>query len=195
MKVTNANLRKALQIATVSLLTIAATQAQAGVKFRVVYNAASSNYAVYMRPDTVPSPDLLLSSQITFVAPHNRNFQIANLKSTVTNATWWQHSRVDAPLENTAADYISIGYTIGGTAPKFNWVANTEKKVLTFTSPQGCVAGLKLMDNADPFNQLPNSVDTNPGNEMTNYGWGFDNAYTANYGTAVTCPTTLLPLM
>ena len=148
-----------------------------------------------MKPDAVPNPDLLVSSQITLVAPHSATFQITNLNSTVTNANWLQHSRVNAPVENTAADYLSLGYYAGGTAPKFNWVANTEKKVLTFTSPQGCVAGLKLMANADPFNQLPNSVDTNPGNEITNYGWGFANAYTANYSTAVTCPTTLLPLM
>ena len=195
MKATNAKLLKALQIATVSLLTIAATQAQAGVKFRLAYNATTNVYAVYMKPDTAPTPDLLVSAQITLVAPHTATFQIANLNSTVTNANWLQHSRVNAPLENTAADYLSIGYFAGGTVPKFNWVANTEKKVLTFTSPQGCVAGLKLMDNADPFNQLPNSVNTNPGNEITNYGWGFSNAYTANYGTAVTCPTTLLPLM
>ena len=192
MKTTSQKLLKALQIATVALLTVAATDAAAGVKFRIVYNATNSNYVVYMKPDTVPNPDILLSSQITFVAPHSATqpFQITNLKSAVTNVNWMQHSRVDAPVENTAADYISIGYYANGVTPKFNWVANTEKKILTFTSPQGCVAGLKLMANSDPFNQLPNSVDTNPGNEFTNLSWGMNNAYTGNYGTAVTCPTT-----
>ena len=189
MKVANAKLLKALQIATVSLLAIAATQAEAGVKFRVAYNPVNGIYSLFMKPDNVPTPDLLLSSQVTLVVPHRATpIELTNVKTTVTNATWMQHSRVNAPTENTSADYISIGYFIGGSAPKFSWAANTEKRVFTFTSSQGCIAGLKLMENSDPFNQMPNSVGTNPGNEITNYGWGMSNAYTGNYGTAVTCP-------
>lgn len=189
---TTTALRKTATLAMIGLLSLAASNANAGVKFRVAYNATNSTYSVYMKPDAVPNPDLTVSSQLTFVVPHDaaQPVEITNVKSLVTNANWVQNSRVDAPTENTTADYISLGYYASGSAPQFGWVANTEQRVLTFKSPQGCIAGLKLMANSDPFNQLPNSVDTNPGNEMTNYGWGFDNAYTGNYGQAVSCSAT-----
>lgn len=43
------------------------------------------------------------------------------------------------------------------------------------------------MNNNDPFNQLPNSADTNPGNEFSNIGWIGGNMYTGNYGTSISC--------
>jgi hypothetical protein len=45
------------------------------------------------------------------------------------------------------------------------------------------------MGNNDVFNQLPNSVGTNPGNDFVNFGWSMSNAYTGNYGGNVTCGT------
>ncbi len=48
---------------------------------------------------------------------------------------------------------------------------------------------MALLENSDPFSQLPNSVNTNPGNEFTNVGWLGGNAYTGNYGGAVQCET------
>ena len=164
--------------------------AEAGVKFRLSYEANSSEYVVYMTTDSVPSPDMILSSQVTVVVPHQADtpFSVTNINSAIKNVTWVDHSRVDAPTENTNNDYLSFGlFYQGATPPKFNWAANQEKRIFSFTSNNGCVSGVKLLANNDPFNQLPNSVDTNPGNEISNLGWAGGNMYTGNIGDVIQC--------
>lgn len=181
-------------VATIALsgLTLFSMEASAAVQYRIGFDAASNHYAVYMTPDSTPSPDMLLSAQVTLIVPHSdyNAFSVDNLTSHINGINWMEHSRVDSPSENTQADYISLGYYFNGTGvPNFGWVAGQEKKILSFTSPQGCVAGVKLIDNQDAFNQLPNSAGTNPGNDFVNLGWQISNAYTGNYGGAVTCDT------
>lgn len=179
-----------LKAATFSLLALATTHANAAVQFRVGFEAATNSYAVYMTPDSTPSRDMLLSAQITLVVPHDAQtqFTVDNIQSGITNVNWMQHSRVDAPAENNLADYISLGYGFSGsTPPAFDWVSGQEKKILSFTSQTGCDARVKLIDNSDAFNQLPNSTNTNPGNDFMNVGWMMSNAYTGNYGSPVTC--------
>ncbi|QTR50404.1 cadherin [Candidatus Thiothrix anitrata] len=186
-------LTRAAQVITFSALAVASVNATAAVKFRVGFDAASNQYAVYMTPDSVPSPDMLLSAQVTLVVPHAtdaKRFNVENISSNIPGINWVDHSRVDAPKENQAADYISLGYYFSGTkVSPFGWVAGQEKQILTFTSTQGCVAGVKLIDSKDAFNQLPNSAGTNPGNDFLNIGWKMTNAYIGNYGDAVTCST------
>lgn len=184
-------LTRAAQVITFSALAVASVDAAAAVKFRVGFDAASNQYAVYMTPDSVPSPDMLLSAQVTLVVPHAadaKRFNVENISSNIPGINWVDHSRVDAPKENQAADYISLGYYFSGSkVSAFGWVAGQEKQILTFTSKQGCVAGVKLIDSKDAFNQLPNSAGTNPGNDFLNVGWKMTNAYIGNYGDAVTC--------
>lgn len=176
-------------IAAATLLT--ALDATAAVKFRLGFDAATNQYALYMTPDAVPSPDLTLSAQATVVVPHSVNgqrFEITQITSHIANAEWVNHSRVDAPSENTAADYLSLGYYFtGSSVPSFGWQAGQEKKILSFTSNLGCVSGVKLIDAQDPFAVLPNSAGTNPGNDFLNLGWQMSNAYTGNLGTAIQC--------
>lgn len=193
MKKHTSKLTTTLQVAAFSLLTLTAGHASAAVKFRIGFDASAGNYAVYMTPDSAPKPDMLLSAQITLVAPHgdaSNRFTVGNVQSEIPGINWAAHSRVDAPEENPDADYVSLGYFFTGTnVPSFNWVAGEEKKVLTFTSGTGCHAGVRLIENNDPFNQLPNSANTNPGNDFLNVGWMMSNAYTGNYGEAVSCDT------
>jgi hypothetical protein len=177
---------------SIALLALAATSPSfAGVQFRISHEASSNEYVVYMTPDSVPSPDMALSSQVTLKVPHSigtTRFSVDTLTSAVTGINWVNHSRVDAPLENPKADYLSFGLLYSGAKPPaFGWQAGKEKRIFSFKSAVGCVAGVALINNSDPFNQLPNSVNTNPGNEFTNVGWLGGNGYTGNYGSSVTC--------
>lgn len=178
----------------IALLALAiASPSVAGVKFRISHDASSKEYVVYMTPDTVPSPDMVLSSQVTLRVPHGLDktrFNIDTLTSAVTGINWVNHSRVDAPAESPEADYLSFGLLYsGGKPPPFGWQAGKEKRIFSFTSAVGCVAGVALLDNYDPFSQLPNSANTNPGNEFSNIGWLSGNSYTGNYGKPITCGT------
>jgi hypothetical protein len=181
------------------MLTLGSVDASASVRFRIGYETESNNYAVYMTPDAVPKPDILLSAQVTLIVPHGTGagFSVENLSSEVQGINWIDNSRVNAPAENPGADYISFAYYFSGSKiPPFGWAAGQEKKILTFTSNQGCVSGVKLIDSTDPFVHLPNSAGTNPGNDFLNIGWSMSNAYTGNYGEGVTCDsssTSLLP--
>ncbi|MGB1254270.1 MAG: hypothetical protein ACPG51_00345 [Thiolinea sp.] len=167
-------------------------QALADVQFRVAYDAATSEYSVYMTPDSVPAPDLALSAQVTLKVPHTTNsneFAVENIQSDVAGIEWQLHSRVNGPAESPELDYLSFGMMIsGGTPPDFSWQPGIEKKVFTFKSPAGCRDGVALLENADAFNQLPNSAGTNPGNQFTNLGWASANNYLGNYGRSVVCP-------
>lgn len=178
----------------IALLALAiASPSVAGVKFRISHDASSKEYVVYMTPDTAPSPDMVLSSQVTLRVPHGLDktrFNIDTLTSAVTGINWVNHSRVDAPAESPEADYLSFGLLYsGGKPPPFGWQAGKEKRIFSFTSAVGCVAGVALIDNYDPFSQLPNSANTNPGNEFSNIGWLSGNSYTGNYGKPITCGT------
>ena len=193
MKIISTIITRTLNIAAASVLALNVSDATAAVKYRIGFDSAANAYAVYMTPDSTPSPDMLLSAQVTVVVPHGtstKHFDISNISSTITGVNWADNSRVDAPKENTTADYISLSYYFSGSkVPAFGWIAGQEKKVFTFSSNLGCVAGVKLIDSKDPFNQLPNSAGTNPGNDFLNVGWKATNAYVGNYGNAVSCAT------
>lgn len=190
MKNSTLNVSSALKAAAFSLLAFATTQASAAVQYRVGFDAADQSYAIYMTPDSTPARDLLLSAQVTLVVPHDEQtpFTVENVQSEIENANWIPTSRVDAPRENGRSDYISLSYSFNGnTPPSFGWVAGQEQKIFSFKSAGGCTSGVKLIDNSDAFNQLPNSTNTNPGNDFMNLGWLMSNSYTGNYGTAVSC--------
>ncbi|WML89949.1 cadherin [Thiothrix lacustris] len=172
------------------LALLSASNVMADVQFRIAYEADSSEYVIYMKPDVVPSPDMALSAQVTLSVPHgvdSGRFDALSIHSVVDGLAWINHSRVDAPVENPDADYLSFGlqYT-KGRAPNFGWQAGEEMRIFSFASPTGCSSKVALLENADPFNQLPNSVNTNPGNDFMNVGWL--QGYTGNYGNAVQCP-------
>ena len=62
--------------------------------------------------------------------------------------------------------------------------------MFSFANTGACLGGVALLDNAhDPFNTQPNSVNTNPGNQFANLGWGAADAnnYAGNYGCPALC--------
>jgi hypothetical protein len=161
---------------------VAATQ---GIAYKLILTG--NTYELYMRPDMTPSaPNLTLTAQVTIKVPHGTGldrFVIADLQSAVPGTVWAASSRVDAPTEAPGFDYLSFVVDFpGGDRSIFKWTANQEIKLFSFKNSGACLGALSLIDNdTDPFNKLPNSVGTNPGNQITVLGIAKDNAYIGNY--------------
>ncbi|MCB1637771.1 MAG: hypothetical protein KDI15_02875, partial [Thiothrix sp.] len=133
---------------------------------------------------------LTLSAQVTLKVPSATGLDVNSIQSAIGGVEWQLHSRVLAPEEDASAAYLSFGPVFtAGTPPAFGWVAGEEKRIFSFKAEQGCLTGVALLANSDPFNQLPNSVSTNPGNQFTNIGWPSSNNYIGNYGHPVYCGT------
>ncbi|MDQ5769498.1 hypothetical protein [Thiothrix subterranea] len=183
--------------ATECLSTPAAPLAN-NVYYRVDWSKADQRYHVYMYPGSTPTPDMSLSSQVTLKMPHAsgaESFKVSAIKSTVNNITWTESSRINAPKEDNGVDYLSFTMT-PSDAKAFQWQAGREREVFSFANDGACLGPVALLDNAnDPFNALPNSMGTNPGNQFANLGWGAadSNNYAGNYGCAATCITPTTP--
>ena len=162
------------------------------IYYRIAWNTTDQRYHVYMYPGSTPSPNLNLTSQVTLKVPHATEadrFTISQVQSNVSGVTWTESSRVDAPTEDKTADYVSFNMNLSN-ADLLAWQNGTELDVFSFTNSNKCLGDVSLMDNVtDPFNTLPNSAGTNPGNQFTNMGWGSSliNNYAGNYGCAATC--------
>ncbi|MEN9432557.1 MAG: hypothetical protein RLZZ422_146 [Pseudomonadota bacterium] len=176
------------------LLSAVSTTAMADqvLEYSIKMAADKETYQVVMRPTATPSPDISLTGQVTLRVPHAASFQAGTVTSTVEGADWIEASRVDAPVENANYDYISFSFVglRANSAHNYQWKANEEKVIFSFKANKGCVSGIELMPQDDPFNVTNNSANTNPGNQFTNLGWGGvgENNYKGNYGTAITCP-------
>ncbi|WP_020560578.1 hypothetical protein [Thiofilum flexile] len=177
-----------------TLLSILSTTAMAEQVLEYSIKMADDNetYQVVMRPSTTPTPDISLTGQVTIRVPHAAQFQVmGNVVSTVEGSDWIEASRVDAPVENANYDYISFSFVglRANSAHNYQWKEGEEKLIFSFKSSKGCIDGIELMPLDDPFNVTNNSVNTNPGNQFTNLGWGGvgENNYKGNYGSAIAC--------
>ncbi|MBX3011515.1 MAG: hypothetical protein KF832_08395 [Caldilineaceae bacterium] len=161
----------------------AAAQAPA---FQFKLLITGNTYEVYIRPlSLADGTNATLTAQVTLKVPHavgmNR-FQVSNLQSHVTGTSWSVNSRIDGPIEDRNADYLSFSLSFpGGGHTAFAWVSGVEKKVFSFRNANQCLGAVSLMENSDPFNQLPNSFNTNPGNQISVLGGNTANDYTGNY--------------
>ena len=162
-----------------------------GVTFKLVFT--NGVYEVYMRPNVTPAiPNLTLTSQVTIKVPHrtsDERFKVSNIKSAVTGTAWLASSRIDAPIEDPTADYISFEVAFpDGNYQVFGWTIDQEVKVFTFQNSGPCLGVVTLLTNADPF-MPPNSAGTNPGNQINILGVSGDNVYIGNDDLAeTTCP-------
>ncbi len=149
-------------------------------------------YEIWMRPSAAPKPDISLTGQVTLKVPTLADFKAVEVVGTVEGADWVEASRVNAPEEASAFDYISFSFVglQGNSAHNYGWEEGKEKLVFTFKNESGCVEGVSIMENDDPFNATENnSANTNPGNQFTNLGWGSvsENHFKSVYGEAVSC--------
>jgi hypothetical protein len=170
--------------------------------YRVAWSSTDKRYHVYMYAANIPSPNNLTSAQVTLKAPHiegSDSFAPQDVQSAFSGLVWSNNSGIQAPTEDATADYLSFTPAISN--PKaIPWEAGKEIEVFSFTNGGACSGAVSLINNAaDPFNQPPeapnNSANTNPGNSLSNLGWGGAdvNNYAANYGCPAVCSTDPIP--
>lgn len=174
-------------------LSVAANPALADpvLEYKLALADDGKSYEVWMKPSVTPKPNISLTGQITLKVPHAANFKPANVVAGVEGADWIEASRVDAPKEDPEHDYISFSYigAQGNSSQNYAWAANEELLVFSFANEKGCVNGLSIIQNDDPFNIPNNSQQTNPGNQFTNLGWGAvgENNFKGMYGDSPKC--------
>src|SRR5690606_29102548 len=161
----------------------------AQVEFSLKLMPDGKTYHVYARPDSSITPSASLvtgSAQVTIVV--NNGFQFNNFTS-VSGAWDPQPARVNSPIENPTKDYISFGFQ--SEPPIITLQSGTETLLFTFKRTSPCIGISYLINNdTDPFAMLPNSVGSNPGNEISiiDFGNGFEvYEYTKNYGIPADC--------
>ncbi|MBL7818511.1 MAG: hypothetical protein JNL70_26110 [Saprospiraceae bacterium] len=159
---------------------------KAQVTFTIRLEADGITYKVWMKSTTAYTQPLaqIPTTQVTVLVPHGAGANAFVVQNFINYNASMQFgafpSRVNAPTEAPTIDYLSFGFT-GATS--FNIAANTEIPLFSFQNAGPCLGSLSLITNAtDPFNQLPNSANSNPGNAITILGKGGD-AYSGNYGT------------
>ena len=184
-----------LFLSVLFLFTI--SQAQAQVEYSVQFDPNTDVYTVYMRSSVPYSGNfaLIATAQATLVVPHGvggGRFELTKpsddspgVDNHQTNMNWSNNARVDAPTENTSADYVSLGFINNPGNPSqqalFDIPADVEIPLFSFKNGGPCLGDILLIvNNVDPFDMLPNSANSNPGNSMTVAGAGGE-AYVSNY--------------
>lgn len=184
-------LKQTLSLIAGAVLVSLSTSALANpvLDYKITMAEDGETYQVWMRPDVTPSNDLSLSGQVTIKVPNAAKLNIVKVENPIEGVEWIEASRVNAPPEDEASDYISMSFIGVNDTKGFGWEAEKETLVFAFKTDVGCVDGVALMDDEDPFNVKGNSHNTNPGNQFTNLGWGSigSNNYKMNYGGAVSC--------
>jgi hypothetical protein len=148
--------------------------------FKAQLMPGGGTWGVYVKTDPSISPSsttITGSAQVTIVVPSG--FQINNLVSVA--GLWTNNALVQNPVENPGYSYISFGLV--NDNPPINY-QNGEQLLFKFSAQNQsvCPDTLHLIQNGvDPFDQLPNSSNTNPGNEITVIDFGAG-ATIYNYG-------------
>ncbi|MFQ5446582.1 MAG: hypothetical protein ACE5FF_06580, partial [Saprospiraceae bacterium] len=163
----------------------------AQLELRITKLADGVTYAVYVRPDTTISPSPMTitgTGQITIVTPSG--FTYSNF--TNVSGIWTPNSTVDSPVENPSNSYISIGLSLDNG---ISYLPGEETLLFKFKRTSECEGELHIINNdTDPFAQLPNSMGTNPGNDISVIDIGTPGLpsyyYTGNYGFALSCDDT-----
>ena len=172
-----------------TMLCLAALHISAQVSYSVRLGTDGETFTVYMRSSQTYTGNsaLIASSQVTLAVPHGvgaNSFTLIDQMNLQANMNWSANARVDAPVENLSKDYVSLGFTNSVTDPNsqalFDINAGVEIPLFSFKNGGNCLGAIELIENSDPFNQLPNSANSNPGNSMTVAGVGGE-AYIGNY--------------
>lgn len=156
---------KSIAGAVLAVFFLTATPSFSQIQFKLQWLPDSLAWGVLATPDpgVEPSDYLIIgSAQVTLVAPSG--IQFSNLKS--FSGTWEQNAYVPTPKENPNGDYISFGLVTAD--PPMEFRAGEETLLFTFATKSGdCPDWLYLMTNEDPFNAMPNSMNSNPGNDIS----------------------------
>jgi hypothetical protein len=174
-------------------LLLGALSVEAQIQFRIRLESDGVTYTVLARPKPglTPAPSLNTltgTGQITLVVPNG--FQYSNF---VSLAGLWGGtpgpngaSRVNAPVDNPNNDYISIGFISDGP---IQYIAGSETALFRLRRTSACTGPVELIEDDDPF-AAPNSLNSNPGNEISVFDFGNGFAlytFDSNYGSAPAC--------
>ncbi len=164
------------------LLWISPAFSQLDLKLQLMND---STWGVYVKPKNTINPTsstITGSGQVTLVVP--TGFTYSTLTS--VKGTWMQNARVNGPFENPTKDYISIGFVSDN--PQIVYQSGQETLLFTFKKVGACPDTMYLIQNGvDPFDQLPNSANSNPGNDLSVIDLGrggLNYYYTENYALA-----------
>lgn len=139
-----------------------------------------NKWGVFAKPHGI-NPSLMTitgTAQVTIVMP--KDYALTGLSS--VHGSWVADSNVSGPIENPTKKYIQIGFNTD--YPHIDYVAGQETLLFTFNGNGTCPDSIYLIDNAtDLFNVLPNSMYSNPGNELTVFDpvGGANYSYSHNY--------------
>lgn len=171
------------RLLTSFLLLFAVHQLFAQLHLKLDQLPGGVKYGVYVRPcgDVYPTPNTIAGSgQVTVVFP------IGNAMTDFANhaGTWMPDATVTGPLEAPGMVYVSVGLVTD--YPKIDFNHDAETMLFSFKISGNPAGEPFLLNNqSDPFNQLPNSANSNPGNEFGVIDFGVSPSafyhYSGNY--------------
>ncbi len=115
-------------------------------------------YAFHEDPLFTSEKTYLATGQVTLVV--NTGNELKNV--TTVNGMWDMNSKATAPIENPTKDYISFGFD-----KYMKFPISGSKPALLFTVEYTKDTDVHLVKNDDPFVKIPNSLNLNPGNELS----------------------------
>lgn len=139
----------------------------------------ADKWGVYAKPSVpIGNSTITGSGQVTLVMP--LHYQWGSLAS--VNGIWINNTNAHGPAENPSKTYATFRWQHFADAPPFQM--NAETLLFTFKRIGACPDSIHLIDaEFDPFSQLPNSVNSSPGNELNvfNSTTGSYYSYESNY--------------
>lgn len=136
------------------------------IEFSIQLEEDGISYTVYARPlasSIISENTITGTGQVTVVVP--TGFEYTNFQN--LGGQWdGGDTRVNQPLEDTDHDYISFGI-VNDNNPKAIYRPGQETPLFSFEATGDCMGLIRLIDNnEDTFAQIPNSENSNPGNEI-----------------------------
>ncbi len=167
----------------VSLCILLTSTAWSQLKFSLQQLPDGASWGVYVNicDDISPSANTITGSgQVTLLLPLGND-----ISDLVNHAGLWnENATVSGPEEAPDKNYISIGFI--SDSPQIFFSPGEKTLLFSFSVAGNAVESPQLIDNEnDPFADFPNSMNSNPGNEMSVLDIGSQPVgyyyYTGNY--------------
>jgi hypothetical protein len=170
-------------IASFATAALSAQTTNSSLEFKLQLLEDNLTWGVFVKPDNSIAPSTRTSTgsgQVTLVVPVG--FAYDNLKN--HGGTWIENARVNSPVEAPGKAYVSFGFVTD--EPRIKLFSGEETLLFTFTCEAAYTNQIALFDNDnDPF-AVPNSYESNPGNDLGVIDYGFSGGlayytYSKNY--------------
>lgn len=160
------------------LFSFSVVNLQAQIKLAMVDNLYAERfeiYALHEDPDFPDTKSFIGTGQVTLVV--NAKTELSNV--TNYNGNWVLNAKALTPEENPSKDYLSFGF-----ADYTELQISGSKPTLLFAVEYSKAGVAHIVEMEDPFCKIPNSIDSNPGNELSiaTFEDGMElMSYTSNY--------------